>query len=83
VSTSTPALSVIDFGANSLGASPGAKLDFEEFSNAYDRAAQAAKKRALTPEEFAEPFKTLCSTAGIRTAKRGSKVFLCDVRLAS
>jgi hypothetical protein len=40
--TST-ALSVIDFGANALEASPGSKLDFEEFSVAYDRAAQAVK----------------------------------------
>lgn len=83
VSSTVPALSVIDFGADALEASPGGKLDFAEFSNAYDRAAQVAKKRALTPDEFAEPFKTLCATAGIRTAKRGSKVFLCNVRLAS
>ena len=59
---------MLDFGAHALEASPGAKLDFKDFSDAYDRAAQAAKKRALTADEFAEPFKMLCTTAGIRTA---------------
>jgi hypothetical protein len=82
VSSTVPVLSLIDFGANALEAAPGAKLDFEEFSDAYDRAARDAKKRALSDDEFSEPFKSLCATAGIRTAKRGSKVFLCDVRLA-
>jgi hypothetical protein len=58
-------------------------MTLEEFSSAYDRAAKFAMKRALTPDEFAEPFKALCATAGIRTAPRKGKLLLLDVRLAS
>jgi hypothetical protein len=77
------ALSVIDFGAAQLEAAPGDTLDFDEFFNAYVTAAQASKMRAHAVEEFVEPFKKLCAEAGIRTRKRGSKLFLCDVKLAS
>ena len=77
------ALSVIDFGAAQLEAAPGDTLDFDEFFNAYVAAAQASKMRAHAVEEFVEPFKKLCAEAGIRTRKRGSKLFLCDVKLAS
>jgi hypothetical protein len=83
VSSSPPALSVIDFGADQLEAAPGDTLDFDEFFDAYDHAAQISKLRALTTDEFIEPFKKLCAEAGIRTRKRGSKLLLVDVKLAS
>jgi hypothetical protein len=78
-----PALSVIDFGADSLEHAPGDALDFDEFFNAYVAAAEARKMRAHAAEEFVDPFKRLIAEAGIRTRKRGSKLFLCDVRLVA
>lgn len=75
--------SVVDFGANHLEAAPGVTLDFDEFFNAYAAAAKASDMRAYGPTEFVEPFKQLCDEAGINVRRRGQKVFLCDVKLAS
>ena len=76
-------LSILDFGADHLEPAPGDTLDFDEFFNAYAAAAKAVKLNAYGPVEFVEPFKQLCDEAGIRVRKRGQKVFLCDVKLAS
>lgn len=76
-------LSVIDFGAERLEAAPGDALDFDEFFKAYVAEAEASNMRAHAVDEFVEPFKKLCAEVGIRTRKRGSKLFLCDVKLAS
>lgn len=42
-----------------------------------------ANKRALTNDEFIEPFKRLCSEAGIEARRKGGKLLLSDVKLAS
>ena len=59
----------------------GKRIDTEEFFLAYEKAAHDGRMRALPPEEFVEPFKRLCSEAGIRTSKRGGKLYLMDVSL--
>jgi hypothetical protein len=74
---------VIEFGADALEAAPASTLDFDEFFLAYNRAAAGASKRALVDDEFIGPFTRLCSEAGIRTERRGSKLYLMDVQLAS
>ena len=83
VSSQQPALGVIEFGVAELEASPGGALDFDEFFRAYELAAQVANKRALTNDEFIEPFKRLCSEAGIEARRKGGKLLLSDVKLAS
>ena len=78
-----PLLSIVDFGADNLAPAPGDTLDFDEFFNAYAAAARESNLSAYGPMEFVEPFKRLCDEAGIRIRKRGTKVFLCDVKLAA
>ena len=76
-------MSVIEFGAEVLEAAPGDTLDFDDFFVAYNRAATAASKRALSDDQFIEPFKRLCTEAGIRSRRQGSKLYLMDVQLAT
>ena len=83
VSSQQPALGVIEFGAAELEAAPGGILDFDDFFRAYELAAEVSGKRALSPDEFLEPFKRLCGETGIRARKQGGRLLLLDVKLAS
>ena len=83
IEATTPAapFSIIAFAGRELECAKRAKLEFDEFYQAYSAAAAAAGARALSPCEAIEPTQRLCAECDIRILSVGPNKYLVGVRL--
>jgi hypothetical protein len=83
IEATTPAapFSIIAFAGRELERAKRAKLEFDDFYQAYLAAAAAAGARALSPSEAIEPTQRLCAECDIRILSVGPNKYLVGVRL--
>jgi hypothetical protein len=83
IEAKTPAapFSIIAFAGRELERAKRAKLEFDDFYQAYSAAAAAAGARALSPSEAIEPTQQLCAECDIRILSVGPNKYLVGMRL--